>query len=94
MLSVTNATYLGNYTLELAFNDGTIGRANLHDVIFNDHRAIFLELRDENEFQKFHVAHYTVVWENGLDLSPEFLFFEAFKKSPEFQEQFKTWGCK
>ena len=81
MLSVTNATYLGNYTLELAFNDGTIGRANLHDVIFNDHRAIFLELRDENEFQKFLVAHYTVVWENGLDLAPKFLLELVTKSS-------------
>lgn len=81
MLSVTNATYLGNYTLELAFNDGTIGRANLHDVIFNDHRAIFLELRDENEFQKFHVAHYTVVWGNGLDLAPKFLLELVTKSS-------------
>lgn len=73
MLSVTNATYLGNYTLKLTFNNGIEGTADLHDAIFNDHRAIFSELRDENEFQKFNVAHYTVVWENGLDLAPEFL---------------------
>jgi hypothetical protein len=74
MLSVKNATYLDNYKLELAFNDGTIGNADLHDVIFNDLRMLFVELRDEKKFQKFKVAHYTVVWENGLDLAPEFLF--------------------
>ena len=73
MLSVTNATYLGNYHLELAFNNGTVGTADLHDVIFNDHRMPFVELRNENEFQRFNIAHYTVVWENGLDLAPEFL---------------------
>ncbi|MGB4497541.1 MAG: DUF2442 domain-containing protein [Methylococcaceae bacterium] len=74
MLSVMNATYLGNYKLELAFNDGTVGNTDLHDVIFNDHRMPFVELRDEKKFQQFKVAHYTVVWENGLDLAPEFLF--------------------
>lgn len=79
MLSVTNATYLGHYTLKLAFNNGTTGTANLHDAIFNDHRAIFLELRDKKVFQKFSVAHHTVVWENGLDLAPEFLL-ELVKK--------------
>ena len=78
---MTNASYLGNYNLELAFNDGTTGTANLHDAIFNDHRAIFSELRDEKEFQKFNVAHYTVVWENGLDLAPEFLLELVTKSS-------------
>ena len=70
---MTNAIYLGDYKLELTFNNGIRGKADLHDVIFNDHRMPFVELRDANEFQKFKVAHYTVVWENGLDLAPEFL---------------------
>ncbi len=94
MLSVIDATYLGDYKIILMFNDKNTGVANLRDVMFIDNRVPFLELRDENEFKKFKIEHDTLVWENSLDLAPEFLFFEAFKKSPEFQEQFKTWGCK
>ena len=92
MLSVIDASYLDDYKIALSFNNKKMGVANLRDVIFNDNRVPFLELRDENEFKKFKIEHDTIVWENGLDLAPEFLFFVAFKGLPEFQTQFKAWG--
>ena len=92
MLSVIDANYLGDYKIALMFNDKNTGIANLHDVIFDDNRVPFSELRDENEFKKFKIEHDTLVWESGLDLAPEFLFFVTFKESPEFQNQFKAWG--
>lgn len=92
MLSVINAVYLGDYKIALSFNDKNSGVADLRDVIFTEQRVPFLELRDENEFKKFKIEHDTLVWENGLDLAPEFLFFVVFKESSEFEEQFKTWG--
>lgn len=93
-ISIIDAIYLGDYTIAFSFNDQNTGVANLRDVIFNDNRVPFSDLRDENEFTKFKIEHDTVVWENGLDLAPEFLFFVAFKESPEFQNQFKAWGYK
>lgn len=92
MLGVIDAVYLGNYKIALSFNDKKTGVADLRDVIFNDNRMPFLTLRDENEFKKFKMEHDTIVWESGLDLAPEFLFFVTFKESPEFQNQFKQWG--
>lgn len=92
MLSIIDAIYLGNYKIAVSFNTKNAGVVDLHEVIFTDNRAPFLTLRNENEFAKFKIEHDTVVWENGLDLAPEFLFFVAFKESPEFQNQFKTWG--
>jgi hypothetical protein len=92
MLSVINANYLGDYKIALSFNNEKNGIADLHDVIFTDSRAPFLTLRDENEFKKFNIKHGTIVWENGLDLAPEFLFFVVFQEISEFQPQFKQWG--
>lgn len=92
MLSVLNAIYLDDYKIDLSFNDGNSGVADLHDVIFNDTRVPFLVLRNKKIFRKFKIEHQTLVWENGLDLAPEFLFFVTFKNRSEFQEQFMQWG--
>ena len=92
MLSIIHASYLDDYKIALSFNNNKKGIANLKDIIFTDHRAPFLMLRNENEFKQFNIEHDTIVWKNGLDLAPEFLFFIRFKESPEFQHQFKAWG--
>jgi len=34
----------------------------------------------------------TIVWSNGIDLAPEFIFFQAFKDERNLQLQFKAWG--
>ena len=92
MLSVTSAKYLGDYQVKITFDNGKIGTANFREVVFNDKRTIFLELQKEDEFKKFKVDRSTLIWPNGLDLAPEFLFFVAFKKETEFYNQFKEWG--
>jgi hypothetical protein len=38
-----------------------MGVANLKDLIFTDHRAPFLMLRNENEFKQFNIEHDTIV---------------------------------
>ena len=92
MLSIIHASYLDDYKIALSFNNNKMGVANLKDLIFTDHRAPFLMLLNENEFKQFNIEHDTIVWKNGLDLAPKFLFFITFKESPEFQTQFQTWG--
>ena len=73
MIFVTEANYVDDYKLHLAFNDNVEGIVDLSDVICLDHRSIFTELSDIEKFKKFRVDADTVVWENGLDLAPEFL---------------------
>jgi hypothetical protein len=73
MVWVTRAEYVRNHTLRIAFNDGLSGEVDLHDMIFADPREIFAKLRDPDAFRRFRVAMDTIVWDNGLDLAPEYL---------------------
>jgi hypothetical protein len=74
MIWVTDADDAGGYRLLLTCSNGRKGVVDLHDKIFNDHRDIVLHLRDPAEFRKFRVEFDTVVWENGLDFAPEYLY--------------------
>jgi len=73
MIHVTDAKYVDGYKIHLKFSDQKEGILDLKNVIFNDHRSIFKELIDLQKFKKFKIAADTIVWENGLDLAPEFL---------------------
>ncbi len=92
MLSIIKARYLGNYAIEIIFNNDKKGIANLKEVVFNDKRKIFVELQNEEQFKQFKIQHDTLTWENGLDLAPEFLFFIAFKQDSNWHNLFKEWG--
>ena len=92
MLSITNARYVDGYKIQVSFNNGKSGVADLQDIVFNDKRPIFKPLQDVSEFKNFQLDDYTIIWPNELDFAPEFLFFVIFKHLEEFQEQFKKWG--
>lgn len=77
MIWVTHANYAGAYRLNLTFSDGTEGEVDLQEIIANDPRPIFKELRNIDLFKKFRVDMDTIVWDNGLDLAPEFLYDQA-----------------
>ncbi len=73
MYWVTEAKYVEDYKIFIRFNDQKEGLINLHDTLFQDQRPIFQALRDLNKFKAFRVAMDTIVWDNGMDLAPEFL---------------------
>ena len=90
-LHVTDARYLHDYQVELLFNDGRKGIADLSSALtgaaFEAIRdpAVFAQLRVDDELE-------TVVWPNGADFAPEFLYFQAFKEVAELQARFREWG--
>lgn len=92
MLELKKAEYIGDYVLNLSFNNGKSGVVDLEQTLFNDKRTIFATLRDKSNFRNFKVEHSTIVWSDELDMAPEYLFFLAFKDEPELQDQFKAWG--
>jgi hypothetical protein len=91
ILHVTEAKYLHTYQLEITFNDGRTGVADLSDVLIGD---IFSPLKNHKQFESFRVDDEleTIVWENGADFAPEYLYFQAFKHDSKLQSLFKEWG--
>ena len=91
MLSIKKAKYLKEYKVELQFDNGEIGIADLKDELYG---IMFEPLKEKSIFKKLKVDKdlKTISWENGADLAPEFLYFKSFEKDPKLQKQFKDWG--
>ncbi|WP_090143112.1 DUF2442 domain-containing protein [Limnohabitans sp. DM1] len=72
-LHTTKIDVLPGYRLHIQFNNGTAGEVCLQNELWGE---VFEPLKDE---QLFATAHQndemgTVVWANGADFAPEFLF--------------------
>lgn len=91
MLHIMNVEYLSDYTLNVSFSDGRIGVADLSVVL---DKGVFQSLKDKALFTQVYVSDElkTIVWPNGLDLAPEFIYFCAFKNDAALQAQFQAWG--
>jgi hypothetical protein len=90
-LHVTDAKYLEDYKVEVSFNDGRKGVADLSDALKG---KVFEPLANKAMFANFVVDAEldTLVWPNGADLAPEFIYFQAFKHEAELQGKFRQWG--
>jgi hypothetical protein len=91
ILHVTDAKYLEDYRIEVSFNDGKKGTVDLSQSLRG---TVFEPLKNKKIFSQFKIDHEldTIVWPNGADLAPEYLYFQAFKNVPNLQDQFKKWG--
>jgi hypothetical protein len=73
ILHIKEAKYVDEYKIWIRFNDGIEGEVDLVNELEGE---IFGPLRDISKFQSFKVDPVleTIVWENGADLAPEFLY--------------------
>jgi len=73
ILHVIEARYVRDYMVWLRFNDGAEGEVDLRGELEGE---VFGPLRDLKAFKSFKVDAElgTIVWENGADLAPEFLY--------------------
>lgn len=91
LLHVTGAKYLDGFKVEVTFNNGRKGVADLSAALTGPvfeplkDRALFSQLRVDAELE-------TIVWPNGADLAPEYVYFQTFKGDPDLQDQFRKWG--
>ncbi len=90
-LHVTAAKHIEDYRVEVSFNNGKKGIADLAEALKG---PVFESLRNKTSFSRLQVDEEleTIVWPNGADLAPEYIYFQAFKHEPELQSQFKQWG--
>jgi hypothetical protein len=81
MQYVTEARVLRPYILELTFSDGTHGEVDLEGELYGE---VFEPLRDPAYFAQGELDAVigTVVWPNGADFSPEFLYAHQIKSQP------------
>ena len=70
---VKDVTYVSEYKLLLTFEDGGVRLVNLEPHLDGE---IFEPLKDINYFKTVRVNPDidTIVWENGADVSPDFLY--------------------
>ncbi len=89
-IHVTAAKHIEEYKIEVAFSNGKRGIADLSEAL---HGPVFEPLKNQAMFSSFIVDKEleTLVWPNGADLAPEYIFFQAFKNDSELQEQFRLW---
>jgi hypothetical protein len=73
IMHVKEAKYLHDYVISVRFSDGAEGEVDLAGELEGE---VFGPLRDLKAFKSFRVDPelQTIVWSNGADLAPEFLY--------------------
>ncbi len=90
-LFIEKATYINDYKVELKFTNNKVGIADLKNELYG---TMFEPLKDKKLFSTLKVDKDldTIVWDNGADFAPEFLYFKSFQNEQSLQNQFKEWG--
>lgn len=80
---VKAARYLKDYRIEIEFQDGAKGEADLS--AFADPDNVFRKFLDVGYFRDFRVEYGTLTWGSGeLDIAPESLYSIATGKPVDF----------
>jgi hypothetical protein len=81
MRRVQNVKVLGDYRLELAFDDGARGIVDLSDLVG---KGVFALWRDRAAFARVRIGTSgELVWDDQVDLCPDALYLKATGKRLE-----------
>jgi hypothetical protein len=76
---VTEVRYLNRYRIQLRFEDGSAGVADLSG--YPNQNNVFRAFLDLEYFKRFRVQYGTLIWRNGeVDIAPETLYSLATNK--------------
>lgn len=91
LLHVTHATPLDGCRVKVRFDDGREGVADLTEALKG---PLFEVLKDPQVFRKLRIDEelQTIVWPNGTDLAPEYVYYQAFRDDPKLHTTFRKWG--
>ena len=76
ILNITKADYINEFKVKILFNDGLEKIVDLKNYIHSKKHPFFQPLKQIKKFKKFYV-HKTLVWDNGADIAPEYLYNEV-----------------
>ena len=73
MVRLIEAKPVKDYVIWLRFQDGTEGEVDLKNELYGE---VFEPLKNMDYFKSFivHPEYHTIVWPNGTDFAPEFLY--------------------
>ena len=85
MIRLVEARYVRDYVVWLRFDDGATGDVDLSDWLYG---PVFEPLNVLESFQSFevHPEFHTLVWPNGADFAPEFLYERVRMPTPSSAE--------
>jgi uncharacterized protein DUF2442 len=74
LIDIVEVKFIRNYLLYLRFENGVEGEVDISQII--PFTGVFSKLRNPNYFSTVHVSKDlgTIVWDNGADLSPSYLY--------------------
>ena len=91
MLNIVKAKHINNYKIYLEFNDNKKGEVDLKEFIETTPFKPFKKLKELEKFKNFKLD-YTLIWDENLDLAPEYLYFKTFENDQNLKDKFVEWG--
>ena len=74
-MNVTRAQYIGDYTLEVWFDNGESRTVDFSAVILFSSNALVAQFADKTKFQQFAIDEGVLTWNNDMDFAPEALYY-------------------
>jgi len=71
LLEVTKAEYLEGYRLIVWFSDGAVKLVDLAGYLYKAHLA---PLQENGRIRRFQIDLGTIIWEDDIDIAPEYLY--------------------
>lgn len=94
MLLIKKAVVLHDKVLDLEFEQyNGHYQVDMQDYINNNHKfKLINELNSNDKFADYVIDNGAIIWANGFDIAPEYLFYLANKDNTQYIELFKEWG--